>query len=278
MLLWPAGLRAQATADVLVLRDIGSFRVDQADTVLLGEPPIGGPRSYEGAGCVAATGHLPDHRDTTYEVLYHGPANGFSPVVSVTKHAGGEGDRWLLHEVERSLRVPDDDGDNVGHLYSDAGLMSIEGSTLFRVLGVYLWVSGSRVIEIEGDYLQTGPLDVVKAYVERFPSSLPQDLALDRTHDLQWIREEMERRLWLSEKWLHAVLGAKVQPRQGVSEAVRNMTTFLQYRERFYGVKKKEEFQALEACLDLLDDNGLLVKLREYQKWFDVNRERKLRL
>jgi hypothetical protein len=100
---------AQSISEHLILQDIGQYKLDKPEKIFAGEPPIGGPRTYDIAGVIKATGHFPDHTDKTYEVMYIG-GNGLpSPTVEVTVHAGGDSDKWLLHEVEDSYRSSSDE-------------------------------------------------------------------------------------------------------------------------------------------------------------------------
>ena len=82
-----------------------------------GEPPSGGPRTYEGAGVLSGSGHFDDHKDTSYKVMYLG-GNGLpSPTVLVVQHAGADSDQWLLHEVEDIYRWGDYDEDRILRIY-----------------------------------------------------------------------------------------------------------------------------------------------------------------
>lgn len=118
------------------------------------ENPIGGPRIADRPGIIGATGHFPDHKDTTYEVMYIG-GNGYpSPSVEITQHAGSDSDRWLLHEVEDSYRDNDDSDGHLG-LLSGAGvkIREINGNKIIYWGlggGSYSWISDSnKVIEIK---------------------------------------------------------------------------------------------------------------------------------
>jgi hypothetical protein len=91
--------------DYLILNDIGSYKISTPEKLIPGFQPIGGPRAYDGPGIIGATGHFPDHRDVTYEVMYIGGGGLPSPTVQVTQHAGSDSDKWLLHEVEDSFRM-----------------------------------------------------------------------------------------------------------------------------------------------------------------------------
>ncbi len=63
---------SQDISDYLILQDIGPYKISKPEKLFPGEPPIGGPRTYDSHGIIGATGHFPDHADKTYEVRYLG--------------------------------------------------------------------------------------------------------------------------------------------------------------------------------------------------------------
>jgi len=278
LLLVPVQGRCLEMANHLILQDIGTYRMDRPDTALLGEPPTGGPQESPGAGVLTGTGHFPDHADVTYEVLYRGGPGTPSPVVTVTRHAGSESDQWLLHEIETVLRGSGDDDSALGSLHSDASVMTIGNSTILRLMGVFTWVSKNVVVEIEGDFVQTGPLDVVWAYVQKIPSTIPATMALDEAHDAQWIKDEMERRLWLAGKWFTHLRTNKTLPKKALKEAVASMDVFLEYREKYYGIRSLEEQRLLAGLQEESDDNRLFGRLKDYRKWWSKAKDRPLKI
>jgi len=168
---------------------------------------MGGPRTFDGAVIVSSAGHFPDHMDTTFEVVYLGDTDDkASPTVQVTQHAGGDSDKWLLHELEDPYR--EDEKETLGQLTDGAILRKI-GSAKVYWLGIgggtFAWLSNNLLVKISYIDLQAAkpePLEIVKAYLQKYPSTIPSTLVLDKDHDIQWIKDEMERRLWLSDKWL----------------------------------------------------------------------------
>ncbi|GBE06723.1 hypothetical protein BMS3Abin10_02380 [bacterium BMS3Abin10] len=118
---------ANGSADYLILQDIGPYKISTPEKLFPGEPPIGGPRTYDSHGIIGATGHFPDHIDRTYEVMYLGETDALpSPTVQVTQHAGSESDKWLLHEVERGFRFGDYEED-----MTPSRFRNIDGSYVF---------------------------------------------------------------------------------------------------------------------------------------------------
>ncbi len=268
----------QTISEYLILQDIGSYKLDRPEKIFAGEPPIGGPREYDSSGILAGAGHMPDHLDKTYEVMYIGGDELPSPTVQVTQHAGSESDRWLLHEVERGFRR----GEYEENMTS-ARFRSIEGNNIFYSGlggGTYRWVSNNVVINIEYTDLykeKPEPIEVVRAYLRKFPSTIP-DMTIDRAHNEKWIKDEMERRLWLCDKWFYQLQLKKVELRKTLREVVDHLNVFLDYRERYYGVKATDEKNLLWEYLQANDGTSIKRKLKEFKDWWSNNKEKAIGL
>ncbi len=200
----PSAGFSQTSSDYLILQDIGTYKLDRPEKIFPGEQPIGGSRTADGPGIIGPTGHFPDHADKTYEMMYIG-GNGLpSPTVQVTKHSSSDSDKWLLHEVEDGYRAPDLLEANWSQ---GARVRDIDGNLIFGVRGSgYAWLSHNIVVNIEyADLAGTKPepLEVIKAYLQKFPSSITftEAEAKTRAHNEKWVKDEMERRLWLCDKW-----------------------------------------------------------------------------
>jgi len=273
---------AQNISDYLVLQDIGLYKLDKPEKVFQGEPPIGGPRTYDGSGIIGGADHFSDHKDVTYEVMYIGGGGYPSPTVQVTQHIGGDSDRWLLHEVEDSYRT--DETERLGLLTNGAILRRIDGNRVFWVGlagGSFMWMNKNVVIRIAYRNIQGGkpePLEVVKVYLEKFPSTIPTTLALDNAHDQQWIKDEMERRLWLCDKWFLQYQMAKVELSESLQAIVKSMNVFLDYRERYYGIKAQDEKIALMGYVDSRNGTAIKSKLSDYRSWWTGNKNKAISL
>ncbi len=82
---FPAISFPQDVSDYLILQDIGPYKISKPEKLIPGFQPIGGLRTYDGSGIIAATGHFADHPDKTYEVMYLGETDELpSPTVQVT--------------------------------------------------------------------------------------------------------------------------------------------------------------------------------------------------
>jgi hypothetical protein len=280
----PTSVFSQTVSDYLILQDIGPYKLDRPEKVFAGEPPIGGPRLSDGPGIIDAAGHFSlDHTDKTYEVMYIG-GNGLpSPTVQVTKHADPiDSLKWLLHEVEDSYRSGS--VERLG-LLSDGAIIRKRGTDRFFWIGLgggsFMWLSNNVVVKVSYRSIQGGkpePLEVVQAYLQKFPSTIPLTLVLDKAHDEKWVKDEMERRLWLCDKWFMQLQLRKVEEKQVYQESVKNMIIFLDYREKYYGVKAADEKNILAGYLNMNNGTGIKAKLKEYKDWWVVNKDKAISL
>jgi hypothetical protein len=259
MLVLPLMAQAITVTDYLIDADIGGYS-----------------RSYsgsctKGAGAIAGAGHFKlDHTDYACDIRYYNETIDNGVEVQVTKHAVSDSDKWLLHEVEDGFK------DNLGATYiSPNPLRNINGNNIFYTWGFYDWVSNYVVVSIKFADL-TGakpePLDVVHAYLQKFPSTIPTTIALDTAHKIQWIKDEMDRRLWLCDKWFYQLQLQKVQQGEALQAAVKNMNFFLDYREKYFGVKAANEKNLLAGYLNTNNGTKIKAKLDEYKSWWAANK------
>ena len=226
---------------------------------------------------IAATGHFGgDHEDITCRRGYYNLQQDLAVSIQVTQHAGSDSDKWLLHEVEDGYR--DGEMERLGLLTEGTVLMRIGLNRVFWIGlggGSFMWLSGNVVIKVSYVDLRGAkpePLEVVRAYLQKFPSTISSTMKLDRAHDEQWIKNEMERRLWLCEKWfLHLQMG-KVTLDETLESVIKSMVIFLDYREKYYGIKSKNEKLALVTYFDKKDGTSIKNKLSTYKTWWSVNK------
>ncbi len=254
----------QDISSYLILEDINGFRASK------------NPSTGQGPGVLVAAGHFyHDHKDMTYRISYFNLQTRVGPDVQVTQHAGVESDKWLLHEVDRSFR-------NYFGLPGDSYVIRIINGNPIMAAGsggwTYRWLSGNKVIHIEYTDLQMEkpePIEVVRAYIDKNPSSLPLMTSTDlRTRDNKtvWIKDEMERRLWLCEKWfLHLQMG-KVTLDEALDAVVKSMGVFLDYREKYYGIRSKDEKLTLLTYLNQKDGTSIKQRLSTYKIWWAINK------
>ncbi len=272
--LTPQTIFAQTTSDYLILQDIGPYKLDRPEKMLPGRPPIGGPETYDSPGIVGPTDHFSlDHTDKTYKVMYIG-GNGIpSPTVFVTKHSGSDSDKWLLHELDIEF-----------HNYYGVPkyyLKNVGGNTIY-VYGAggrdYRWVSGNKVIMIEyhdSQLTKPEPIEIIQAYLAKHPSTLPAITMKEinsTANKTTWIKDEMDRRLWLCDKWFYQLQLGKVQQTQVYQESVKSMNIFLDYREKYYGIKAADEKNLLGSYLSANNGTDIKAKLTEYKNWWSVHK------
>jgi len=266
MLALPALVLAQEIGNYLVMNDIGEYKFRPKRVVTIGN-----------AGVLVPTGHFPGHGDMTYEGIYIHPQTYLGVEVKITQHVGSDSDKWLLHEVDRDFRtyygIP-------GEIY---GPKQIDGQTILEAFaggGNYRWLSGNKVIMIEyqdSQLTKPEPLEIVKTYLAKHPSSLsPISLAQLRSAEnkTKWIKDEMDRRLWLCDKWEAEFQLGKVQQKDMLQEQVKSMEVFLNYREKYYGMKAADEKNLLNGYLSQNNKTAIKNKLDEYKQWWSANKNK----
>jgi hypothetical protein len=280
LFLLPYALWAQTISDYLIINNIGTYAISTPQPVFPGEPPIGGPQVSADSDILSGVDHFPDHADKTYKVRYIGENEKPSPKVEVTQHIGGDSDRWLLHEVEDSYR--DSDMETLG-LLTDGTVMRKVDNNRVLWLGIggasFTWVSNKVVIKISYTDLKgtkPEPSEVVQAYLAKFPSTITMtDTELKAsTHSVQWIKDEMDRRLWLCDKWNAQYQTGQAQLNDLIYNLNRSMGVFLNYREKYFGVSAKAD---LKALFDYNRNNDLAsfqTKLKEYKKWWAKHKDK----
>ncbi len=260
---------AQASSDYLILQDIGSYKIASQESKL---PDRSGPEAdAHGPGILGRAGHYSaDHADTTYRVTYIGGDGMPSPTVVVTQHAGSDSDQWLLHEIDWEFR------NSYGMPEKTYGPRQINGYTIMENDsdgGCYRWLSGKKVVQIEYRDSKTGkaePLDVVKAYLIKHPSTLSEKIVsqMNSAENVSaWIRDEMDRRLWLAEKWL-----SQIQPSGQLGDKLRSatdsMVVFLNFREKYFGMNAKDDKIALAAALKQNNVAAAQARMTNYKTWW----------
>jgi hypothetical protein len=263
-----ASVNGQDASNYLIISDIGSF-------VVSGDPSVG-----KGPGILASANHFyRDHTDMVYEIDYFNLQTRVGPEVQITQHAGSDSDKWLLHELNRDFRnyygIP-------GRSY---GPRVINGQTILEDLvggGHYRWISGSKVISIEyrdAQMTKPEPIEVIQAYLAKHPSTLTgMTLTQLRSTEYKttWIKDEMDRRLWLCDKWFMQLQLKKIEEKQVYQESVKSMNIFLDYREKYYGMKAADEKNLLAGYLTQNNGTGIKAKLKEYKDWWVVNKDKQI--
>ena len=237
------------------------FKVDHVDSVCSGEySNINEVRSYQ----------------TREEIVN----NLISVDVQVTQHAGGDSDRWLLHEVEDGYRR----GKELKATYSAPNpIRIIDNNTIWFQWGVYTWISNNVVVKVEYTDLQgtkPEPLEIVKAYLAKFPSTITLTNVDAKTsaHNIQWIKDEMDRRLWLCDKWNAQSLAGSVTQADLIYNLHRRMEVFLNYRQKYYGVAAQADINLLAGYKQNNDLASIQTKLTEYKTWWAKHKGKNIKI
>jgi len=280
LLLVPVIGMGQGSDIPLILEDIDDYTIERENV-----DPLTGKvinldlyTTVNNAGILVFTGHFPDHRDTTYKVDYVNMSIPLSVEVQVTQHSGSDSDRWLLHEVERGFRSDDLEAEYEGVI------KELDGNKIFTWLygTSYRWVSNNIVVYIrysDPELSKPEPLEVVRAYLRKFPSSITYTDAYVKTraHNEQWLRDEMERRIWLSEKWVVLVEDGKGDLYAELREVYRHLDVFLKYREKYLGVEGGDDRSDIENALVSRNVSDMGKKVKELRAWWNKNKTKQLK-
>jgi hypothetical protein len=269
-----------SVADYLILHDIGTFKIDKLQKHLPGEPPSGGPSTYQLAE-LKGSHHFQDHIDTVYKVTYLGASEGLAaPTVYVTQHVGGESDRWLLHELE--LPLESGDKGEFGKRSKSAILRKIGNNAILWYAGrngEYSWVSDKITVSIEyghmnGADIRTEPTEIVKAYLSKYPSTIPIDYPFNKSsHDDERAMTEVTRRLWLCDRWLSQIRpNEDLKLHNKLDNAIDNIKVIINYRVKYYRDISRDEAAKEEYILSELlrnnDEKGIRSNLATYSSWW----------
>jgi hypothetical protein len=260
----------QSAGDFLILNDIGQYKLTKG---LLFRGKIVGAEPK-----VSKVGNDVYGYYTSYETSYAGGEGYSAPTVEVRAY---DSIQWLLHEVDSDFRsyygIPTES-------YSP---MKIDGQTILddSVSGeTYRWLSGNKVIEIKYrdlEMIKPEPLEVVKAYLAKHPSTIPaMTLTQLRSPESKttWIKDEMDRRLWLGDKWFYQLQLGKVPQSEVLQQAVKSMNVFLDYREKYFGMKAADDKNLLAGYVMQNNGTGIKAKLKEYKDWWALNKDKAITL
>jgi hypothetical protein len=262
ILLLASNTYSQEISNYLIATDIGPYK----------KITKGGPTG----NILAGVDHFGlDHKDAAYGISYVNDETKMWIDVQVTQHSGSDSDKWLLHEVDSAFR------DKYGIPAVSYYPWQIDGQTiLINAVGgrEYRWLSGNKVIVIQyhGSLTQTPePTDVVKAYLAKHPSTV-QAISLSQLRSANnktvWIKDEMDRRLWLADKWAGQIQTPDQKLYDKLKVMVDSMTIFLNYREKYFGIAAKDEKNLLAGYLEHNDTTNIQAKLQSYKDWWAANK------
>jgi len=222
------------------LQDIGSYKLKTQVKNPISKKirTITGYKVHNNSGSLIGADHFDlDHDDTSYETVYENKDVGLGVDVQVTQHAGGDSDRWLLHEADAEFRTYFGIPDLTYTIKTIDGNRILVDATGGRD---YRWISGNKLVSIEYNDLQmtkAQPLEVVQAYLAKHPSTMPtMTLRQLRSNEnvTKWIKDEIDRRLWLCDKWNAQFQAGQTTQADFIYNLVRSMEVFLNYRQKYY--------------------------------------------
>ncbi len=264
--LWAAAGHAQDASDALLCHEVGSFNI------------IVNCVCRTGRGILVTADHFgEDHKDVSCDVTYYRKAQRMTVNADVTLHADPPvATKWLLHEIDKDFRTyygaPDP-----GYITKN-----IDGNTVYMFESKgrdYRWISGNKVIMLayhDTAMTKPEPIEVVRAYLAKHPSTLPTMSATElrsASNEMRWIKDEMDRRLWLCDKWLLNPSIRRDGVRQVREEALDSVNIFLNYRQKYFGVKAEDEKNLLAGYFTSNNAAGFKAKLAEYKDWWETNKD-----
>lgn len=259
-LLIPMIVHSQNISNYLIQSDIGNYK----------RITKGGPSG----DILAGVNHFSeDHQDESSGISYHNKDARLWIDVQVTQHSGSDSDKWLLHELDLEFR----------NYYGKPGyyIKTISGNTVY-VYGAggrdYRWLSGNKVVMIEyidSQLTKPEPLEIIQVYLLKYPSTISAitvNELYSNPNKTKWTKDEMDRRLWLCDKWFYQMQLGKAQQNQVFQESVNSMNVFLDYREKYFGIKAADDKILLAAYLSKNNGTGIKSKLAAYKKWWSENK------
>jgi hypothetical protein len=264
----PAALADGTAADYLITNDIVAYQKFTKG---------GSSGDY-----LDATGHFSEvNEEAAYGIIYLSKQYHMRVNANVSVHGGTDNDRWLLHEVEKRFRA-----EELGNqIESGASIRAIGSYTIFfyehPTLGGadYQWISANNIVvsvscNACNEPGKPEPLEVVQAYLAKHPSTITlTDAQLkSHAHSVQWLRDEMERRVWLAEKWLPLAKGDNSK----VENVVDNLIEFLKYRDKYLGKSGKNDAIELGKYNNNKDIESLEKKLKSLREWWNDHKTESL--
>jgi hypothetical protein len=268
----PVNVSAQSASDVLVTADIGSYKASKR------------PFCGSGSGILAGADHFElDHTDTACGISYFDVSTRLGVKVEVTLHTSTQ---WLGHEVEDGYRDGDDSDGRLGLLSGESvKIRDLDGHKIFYWGlggGSYTWMSGtSTVVEIKYTDLQRTkpePLEIVRAYLAKYPSSITMtDAELkSASHTESWLRNEMERRVWLMEKWAGVGSADVLKQAEAERAILEHAEVFSKYMHKYLGDSPNEMIKGFFLASRPFNWTRLTAEVGKLRAWWDANKSRPL--
>ncbi len=270
---WPANLLATNIDQVLIITDIGPYKLEHpfvtSDGLVIGG---GEPKSsQEGNG---AEGFY-----SAYTVGYDGGDNLAGPDIEIRIY---DSPQWMLRDLESDLKEYQDGVATVTD--TSAITKIIDNNPVIKMRaggGVYRWISGNKAIFIEYHDLQLEypiPMEVISAYLAKYPSTLPATYQIRHPdREKQFIREEFERLITVAGRWVDLIQADDPEKREKLKSAATNLMNFAKYRKVYFssmlgsllGGSMDEDINLLQTAHMGPDLETIVrTKLTEYQEWW----------
>lgn len=265
-----------AATDYLILENIQPYKLFRG---IQGRVFSGPPSKYSQTatpGVLWAVGHLLNNHDN-YNASYTRSGSKWPFIkVEVTVHNDPDANKWMLHELDIAYRS----------YYGIPGLsyftVQVDGNTILEFAAGgrdYRWISGNNVVQMEyDDGMMTlpEPIEVVKAYLNKHPSTIPSITSKDLRRAINtatWIKDEMDRRLWLCDKRIMQIQIGSVPLKDNLKDAGKDLQVFLDYREKYFGNKSIKEKRLVELYLSTNNLAAIRNKLAEYSSWWEKHKK-----
>ena len=124
-------------------------------------------------------------------------------------------------------------------------------------------------------------MEVVQAYLAKFPSTLTvkDDTEFKSAdYNTKWIKDEIDRRLWLCDKWNLQFQAGKTTQADLIYNLNNNLEVFLNYRQKYFSVAAEADLTLLADYQQNNDLASIQTKLSEYKGWWNSNKARAITL
>lgn len=271
---------AETISDFLIIKDIGLYKLEKPFITPRGQV-VGGGQPTTSRDGNEAEGYF-----TSYTIGYDGGEGYAGPDVEISVY---DSTQWLAHEIEQSFR--DNETGTLGLLTDGTVLRKFDANRVYMIaIGgeSFKWLSGNILVKISHVDLQAEkpePLEVVKAYLQKYPSTISMtDAQLkNQDHTKQWIKEEFDRLLWASDRWVTLIQETDPKRKEKLTEAAENLTEFARYRRVYFkplfSDPMAEDIQLLEAAHMRPDQEEFIrAKLTEYKEWWASHKSESISL
>lgn len=263
--------------DYLLIKDIGPYKLEQpfvgvSGLVIYGGKPKERRRGNEGEGFYYS-----------YTMGYDGGAGFAGPDVEIRVY---DSPQWMLYDLERDLKESQDGVSTRTDKSAATELIDNYPVIVFEAGGgSYRWISGNKsiivkYIDLHFDY--PIPMEVISAYLAKYPSTLPADYQIRHPdREKQFIREEFERLITVADRWVALIQTDDPERREKLKAAATNLMNFAKYRKVYFssmlsnllGGSMDEDINLLETAHMGPDlENIVRTKLAEYQEWWALHK------